>query len=97
MARGRARAGTNLDDYIKERKARDPAFAEGYDEGLHAMKMGIALKMARKEAKMTQGDVAAVMGTTKSVISRLERQATDMKVTTLLNYLRAVGKEMQIA
>ena len=97
MARRRARAGTSLDDYIKERKANDPAFAEGFDEGLHAMKVGLILKMARKEAKMTQGQVADIMGTKTSVISRLEKRANDMKVSTFMNFLQAVGKEIRLA
>lgn len=53
--------------------------------------------MARKESKMTQTEVAERMGTTKSVISRLENRAEGMTVGTLLKFLDAVGKEMRIA
>ena len=94
MTRRRARVGTSLDDFIAEQKARDPAFAEGYEEGLQAMQIGMILKMARKDAKMTQGQVAEVLGTKTSVISRLETKATDMKMSTFLNFLRAVGKKI---
>ena len=76
---------------------RDPAFAEGYDEGFQRFKLGVVLKMARKEAGMTQEEVAKKVGTKKSAISRLENKADDMNVSTLLKFLKAVGKELKIA
>ena len=90
------RRGTSLDEYIEHRKAEDPAFADRYEEGYERYKVGLMLKMARKEAGMTQTEVADKIGTKKSAISRLEKQADDMKVSTLLSYLRAVGKELAI-
>ena len=91
-----SRRGTSLDDYIAQRKKEDPAFADRYEEGYDQFKISLMLKMARKEAKMTQTDVAEILGTKKSAISRLEKQAVDMKVSTLLGYLKAVGKEFTI-
>ena len=46
---------------------------------------------------MTQREVAEVLGTQTSVISRLETKASDMKVSTFMNYLKAVGKELRVA
>lgn len=89
--------GTTLDEYIEERKKYDPEFADGFDEGLRQFQVSLMLKMARKESKMTQTEVAERMGTTKSVISRLENRAEGMTVGTLLKFLDAVGKEMRIA
>lgn len=38
-----------LQTYIKERKARDPEFAEGYEAGYQDFKIGAMLKAARKK------------------------------------------------
>ena len=92
----RTKKGTTLKDYVARRKKEDPAFAEGYDEGYNQFKLGVMLKMARKEAGMTQAEVAEAMKTTKSVISRLEKQADDMMASTLFKYLNAVGRELAI-
>ena len=62
----KSRRGISFRDYIEKRKEEDAAFAEGYDEGFHKFKMGVMLKMARKDAKMTQAEVAEKMGTTQS-------------------------------
>ena len=93
------RAGTSLDEFIKQQKKDDPGFADGYDEGLEEFKLevlGQMLKEARKAAKMTQTEVADQMGTKKSVISRIERQGDDIRVSTLFKFARAVGKEVAI-
>ncbi len=92
----KSRRGISFSDYIEKRKKEDPAFADGYDEGYHKFKMGVMLKMARKEAKMTQADVAEKMGTTASVISRLEKQSDDMMASTLYKYIIAVGRDLAI-
>jgi HTH-type transcriptional regulator / antitoxin HipB len=87
----------DLDRYIKKRAEANPEYWSGFEQRYREFKIGLLLKMARKEARMTQEQVAAKMGTKKSVISRLENQAEDMKVTTLFRYLDAVGKKLQIA
>ena len=47
---------------------------------------------ARRRARLTQEQVAAFMGTTKSVVCRLESHSAHMPSTaTLLRYARAVG------
>ena len=40
---------SDLQKYIKQRKARDPEFAKNYDRGYEAFKIGVMLKMAREE------------------------------------------------
>lgn len=86
-----------MERYIQKRAKTNPEFWSGYQERYEDFKVGLMLKMARKEAKMTQAQVAAKMGTTTSVISRLENRAADMKVTTMFRYLTAVGKKIEIA
>jgi DNA-binding XRE family transcriptional regulator len=87
----------DLDRYIEKRAKTNPEYWAGYEVRYQEFKVGLMLKMARKEAKMTQTEVAEKMGTKKSVISRLENHAEDMKVTTMFRYLSAVGKRIEIA
>ena len=52
---------------------------------------------ARYRARLTQEQVASAMGTTKSVVSRLESRSTHMPSTaTLLRYAHAVGCDLEI-
>ena len=50
---------------------------------------------ARSDAGMTQADVAAAMGTTQSVISRIERGA-NVSIETLNRYVFACGRHLRI-
>jgi len=49
---------SDLQKYIAERKKRDPEFARNYDVGFEAFKLGVMLKQARKEAGLTQEELA---------------------------------------
>ncbi len=87
---------SDLQKYIDQRKKNDPAFAEGYDEGYEAFKIGVLLKMEREAAGLTQEEVARRLGTKKSAISRIENHAEDIKLSTLERFVAAVGKKLII-
>lgn len=89
--------GSSFREYVANRKKTDPEFAEIQGEGYEEFKAGVLLKMARKEARMTQAQVAEIMGTKKSYISRIENKNDDIRVSTFFRYLSAVGKELHIA
>ena len=46
------------------------------------------LKDARREANMTQEELASRIGTTKNYISRIENDASDIRLTTLMRIIR---------
>lgn len=55
------------------------------------------LYRARLNARLSQGQVAAYMGTTRSVVCRLESHSAHMPSTaTLLRYARAVGCSIEV-
>ncbi|MEE4165284.1 MAG: helix-turn-helix transcriptional regulator, partial [Desulfocapsaceae bacterium] len=60
-------------------------------------KLGILLKQARKEAGMTQEQIALELKTTKSVISRMENHATDIKLSTLEKFAKAFGRRIEVS
>jgi len=83
-------------DYIKNRKATDIKFAENYDTGFTDFKVMYALKAARLEAGLTQEELAEKIGTKRSAISRMEKHATDIKLSTLEKIATALGKKISI-
>ena len=87
---------SDLQKYIKKRKAQDKEFGNGYDEGYVEFKIGEALKQARLEAGITQEELAEQLNTKKSAISRIENHAQDIKLSTLQNFARIMGRELRI-
>jgi DNA-binding XRE family transcriptional regulator len=85
-----------LQTYIKERKVRDPEFADGYEAGYQDFKIGAMLKAAREEAGMTQEQVADKLHTKKTAVSRIENHAQDVKLSTLVKFAQAFGKTLRI-
>lgn len=84
----------NLQDLIAELKANSPEFAEGYERGYDAFRIGVLLQLAREDAGLTQQEVAERMGTHKSAISRIENNAGDLRLSTLQKYAEAVGRRL---
>jgi DNA-binding XRE family transcriptional regulator len=87
---------SDLKKYISDRKSRDKAFAEGYDEGYEQFKIGVMLRQAREEAGLTQEELAARINTRKTAISRIENHAEDIKLSTLKRVAAALGKRLEI-
>ena len=53
------------------------------------------LAAARKDAGLTQAQIAAIMGTTQSVVSRIERGA-NISVETISRYAHACGRRLEV-
>ena len=75
---------------------RDPGFEHGYNVGYRNFKLGVMLKMAREEAGLTQDQIAIKLRTNKSAISRIERHADDIRLSTLQKYATALGKKLRL-
>ncbi|MEI6757081.1 MAG: helix-turn-helix transcriptional regulator [Chlorobium sp.] len=77
---------SDLQECIARRKIENPDFAEGYDEGYRHFRIGVTLKQARQNAGMMQDELAEKLQTHKSVISRIENHAEDIRLSTLSHY-----------
>jgi DNA-binding XRE family transcriptional regulator len=86
-----------LDDYINERKKKDPEFARGFEEGYEQFKIGVLLREMREEAGLTQQQLADKLNTKKSAISRIENHSEDIRLVTLKKYVGALGKKLEIS
>ena len=76
---------------------RNPEFWNDHEERFETFKLGVLLKEARVQAGMTQKQVADRLQTTKSVISRMENHATDIRLSTLEKFAKAVGRHIHVA
>jgi HTH-type transcriptional regulator / antitoxin HipB len=88
---------SDLQKHIQEWKNKSPEFAEHYDEGFEAFKLGVMLKQARKEAGLTQEELAQKIQTKKSAISRIENHSGDIKFSTLERIASALGKHLKVS
>lgn len=64
------------------------ATREEYEEGFEAFKLGVMLQELRKEQGLTQEQLAEKCGTTKTYISRIENDASDIRLSTLMRIVR---------
>ena len=88
---------SDLKRYIDKRQQQDPDFWKDYDERFETFKLGVLLKQAREQAGMTQEQVARELKTTKSVISRMENHATDIRLSTLEKFAKALGRRIEVS
>jgi HTH-type transcriptional regulator / antitoxin HipB len=61
---------------------------EKYEEEFEAFKLGVMIQELRKEKGMTQEELAQKCGTTKNYISRIENNASDIRLSTLMRIIR---------
>ncbi|OGX90144.1 helix-turn-helix domain-containing protein [Hymenobacter coccineus] len=61
---------------------------EEFEEGFEAFKLGAMLQELRKERGLTQAQLAEKCGTTKTYISRIENDASDIRLSTLMRIIR---------
>jgi HTH-type transcriptional regulator/antitoxin HipB len=85
-----------LNDYIDERLKREGELAKTFWEGYEDFKIGVLLKEAREKSGLTQDEVAARIQTTKSVISRMENHAADIRLSTLKRFAQALGMRLRV-
>ncbi len=88
---------SDLQKYKNKRMKEDPEFWKDYTERFETFKLGALLKQARVEAGMTQEQIAVELQTTKSVISRMENHAVDIRLSTLEKFAKAVGRHINVA
>ena len=61
---------------------------EKYEEEFEAFKLGVMIQELRKEKGLTQEALAQKCGTTKNYISRIENNASDIRLSTLMRIIR---------
>jgi DNA-binding transcriptional regulator YiaG len=85
-----------LAEIVDERTRRNPAFPNLVVEAEARRKLARKLASLREKKALSQTTVAARMGTSASVVSKLEAGG-DVKVSTLQRYCSAIGERFRVA
>ena len=81
---------------LKNQWMEDADFNKEYEALALEYKIALELIKARSKAGLTQEEVALKMGTTQSVIARLESGNGLPSVKTLNKYAKATGKHLEL-
>jgi len=77
------------DDHLNEKYGEKGSNSrDKFEEEFEAFKIGVLIQEARKQKKMTQAELAEKVGTTKNYISRIENDASDIRLSTLMRIIR---------
>lgn len=80
---------TSFTDHLDSQYGnRGTAKREKYEEEFESFKLGAMLQELRKEQGLTQAQLAEKCGTTKTYISRIENNASDIRLSTLMRIIR---------
>ena len=76
---------------VKAQLLANPAVRQAYDAQAPEFELARELIAARTQAGLTQGEVAARMGTTQSVVARIESGRGTPSMRTVQRFASAVG------
>jgi len=69
-----------------------------YEEEFENFKIGVLIQEARKLKNLTQEELALKCGTTKNYISRIENNASDIRLSTLTRIIRdGLGGQLKLS
>ncbi|MCL2328025.1 MAG: helix-turn-helix domain-containing protein [Bacteroidetes bacterium] len=76
------------DTYIGKKGS---AKRDEFENELRLDLLGYAIKQARQERKLTQGELGELVGVKKAQISKIENSSTDARFTTIIKVFKALG------
>ena len=90
---------TTLADFInQEIGPRGSKKREKFEKGYESFKLGVLIHEARQKKGLTQEQVAALSGTNKSYISKLEKDLKDVRFSTLQRIVReGLGGKLEVS
>jgi HTH-type transcriptional regulator / antitoxin HipB len=79
----------DLEEFIdKQYGKRGVKRRDKFEQGYEAFKLGVMLQEMRLQKNLTQEQLAEKCGTTKNYISRIENDASDIRLSTLMRIVR---------
>lgn len=80
---------TSFDDHLNEQYGKTGTETrKKFEEEFETFKIGVLIQEARKKQQLTQQELAEKVGTTKNYISRIENNASDIRLSTLMRIIR---------
>lgn len=97
MKRKKVKLLTSFDEHLDEKYGqKGTATRTQYEAEYEAFKVGILLQEARKKKHLTQEQLAKRAGTTKNYISRIENDASDIRLATLMRIVNGLGGQLTL-
>jgi HTH-type transcriptional regulator / antitoxin HipB len=79
---------TSWDDHLDQKYGETGSQTrEKYEQEFESFKLGVLIQEARKQRHLTQEELALKVGTTKNYISRVENDASDIRLSTLMRII----------
>ena len=79
---------TSWDDHFNQKYGETGTQTrEKYEQEFESFKLGVLIQEARKQRHLTQEELALKVGTTKNYISRVENDASDIRLSTLMRII----------
>jgi HTH-type transcriptional regulator / antitoxin HipB len=90
---------TSFEDHLDQQYGkRGTSNREKFEEGFEAFKLGVMIQELRKENGLTQEQLAEKCGTTKTYISRIENNASDIRLSTLMRIIKeGFGRQLRLS
>jgi ribosome-binding protein aMBF1 (putative translation factor) len=90
---------TDFEDLLKQKYGeKGTPTRDKYDAESLAFRLGVLLKEARQEAKISQSQLAERTGTKKSYISRIENGQSDIQISTYYKLIEiGLGRHLNIS
>jgi len=90
---------TSFTDHLdKQYGKRGAVTREIYENEFETFKLGVMLQELRKEKGLTQEQLAKKCGTTKTYISRIENNSSDIRLSTLMRIIqKGLGGHLELS
>lgn len=90
------RLGKPFNEFYAEACAEDPSLHDCVEAIREERRLQDQLRESRKQAGLTQQQVAERMHTNRSFVARVETQGGNLTIATVERYARAVGKHLKL-
>lgn len=89
MKRAKKKSITTLDEIIETKYGKKGTQTrDKWEQDFEAFHLGVLIEEARVKLGMTQEELAEKCGTNKSYISRIENNASDIRLSTLMRIIQ---------
>jgi ribosome-binding protein aMBF1 (putative translation factor) len=82
---------------LRDRRMRNPGATTGYQEAKAAYEVGKMIRQLREAQQLSQRELAERMGTTQSVVGRLEAGGSRPTLATLERVAQALGLRVEVS
>ena len=86
----------NINQVIETKREADADFKKAWDDSREEYRLIGEMISLRKQEKMTQGELAELVGSRQQVISRIEKKENSPSLRSFCNILSALGYELRL-